>query len=123
MKCFITYCSKQKSDAKEILPAIKRYQSARIKKTMHTAYKEGASFLILSGKFGLLGPEDPIPWYDHLLSPSEVPAMVNRIADELKSYSEIVFCHSRGDHIAPYLATIKEASARAELKMSIRLID
>ena len=44
---------------------------------------QGLAFWILSGKFGLLRPEQPLAWYDHLLLPDEVAAMAPQVATAL----------------------------------------
>jgi len=76
---------------------------------LRLAEEKCADFRILSGKFGLLHPHEPIPWYDHILTPNEVAAMAKNIAPDLTGYTEITFFHHQGDYIAPYLATVKQA--------------
>lgn len=41
-------------------------------------------FVILSGKYGLVEPEQPIAYYDHLLLSEEVEAHAKRVATQLK---------------------------------------
>lgn len=122
-RCFITYCSRNKSDAPGKLPAIGRYNSSRIEKAMQVARSQGGSFFILSGEFGLIAPQDPIPWYDHMLLPEEVDSMADRIADQLKQYSDVTFFYKPGDFMAPYLASVKQASDRFGIKVSLVAID
>lgn len=100
------------------MPAINRYISPRIEKTMKLAETQNADFLILSGKFGLLRPLDPIPWYDHMLTPDEVSAMAQKIAPQLSRYTEITFFHHQGDYIAPYLAAVKQAAGERKIHLS-----
>jgi cytoplasmic iron level regulating protein YaaA (DUF328/UPF0246 family) len=45
----------------------------------------GQKFLILSGKYGILEPSDPIPYYDHLLQSSEVSEHSKKVADQLET--------------------------------------
>ena len=40
--------------------------------------------LILSGTYGLLGPAERIPWYDHLLRETEVHALTARVERQLR---------------------------------------
>ena len=50
-------------------------------------------FYILSGKFGLLSPEQPIPKYDHLLASEDVPLLVERVCGQLQEFqiSKIIY--------------------------------
>jgi dipeptidyl aminopeptidase/acylaminoacyl peptidase len=82
--CYITTCSAQKRDDSADLPAIERYVSDRIREVFHWSRRDDADFRILSGEFGLLNTEDPIPWYDHLLKPEEVSALAGRVAVQLQ---------------------------------------
>jgi hypothetical protein len=79
----ITTCCKEKYDAPGKIPAIRRYQSERIHRVYAESRRRGLPMRILSGKFGLLSPEDPIPWYDHPLQMSEAAALAPRLADSL----------------------------------------
>jgi hypothetical protein len=45
----------------------------------------GLNFLILSGKYGILEPRNPIPYYDHLLQSSEVSEHSKKVADDLEA--------------------------------------
>ena len=44
----------------------------------------GLEFYILSGEFGLIPPDRPIPWYDHLLLPDEVDDLVERMVAQIR---------------------------------------
>lgn len=48
----------------------------------------GLPFYVLSGEYGLVPPERPIPDYDHPLSAQEVPQMAEIVADQIRA-SEI----------------------------------
>jgi hypothetical protein len=86
MNAFCTYCSALKSQAPGNIPAIQRYQSLRIRKICQAATELGLGFYILSGEFGLISPHQPIPFYDHLLRPEEVPVMVERVNKQLHEH-------------------------------------
>jgi hypothetical protein len=62
MNAFCTYCSASKSQAPGNIPAIQRYQSRRIRKVCQAATTLGLKFYILSGEFGLISPQQPIPF-------------------------------------------------------------
>ena len=83
MNAFCTYCSKTKSHQPDEIPAIGRYQSARIQKVHAAATNLDLAFYILSGKYGLTRPDQCIPFYDHLLMPAEVPVLTELVAKQL----------------------------------------
>ena len=55
-------------------------------RALSEAAKAGACFGILSGLYGLLRPDEPIPYYDHLLAEDEVAPMVPRVAEVLAQW-------------------------------------
>ncbi len=71
-KLFVTYCTRDKTEDKEIIPAIQRYKSDRIKWVYNEAIKEKDDFAILSGIFGLIPPEKEISKYDYCLQENDV---------------------------------------------------
>ena len=85
MKPFCTYCSARKSPEPGAIPAIQRYQSSRIEKVYGAARTLGLPFRILSGEYGLVDPERPIPYYDHLLRPGEVPALAQAVGEQIRT--------------------------------------
>ncbi len=114
----VTYCSRRKNAASGDLPAIERYESPRIRASSDRAAAMGADFRILSGTFGLLRAEDPIPYYDHLLQPEEVAGMVERVIPVLGVYDEVVFTQVPGDYIEPYLAVVTSAAQATSTAIS-----
>jgi hypothetical protein len=84
MHVFCTYCSRDKSDEPNRIPAVQRYQSQRINRVYAAASQVGLEFFILSGEFGLLSAQQPIPWYDHLLLPKEVDELAARMAQQIQ---------------------------------------
>jgi len=80
---WITCCAAAKDPVSGELPAARRYLSTRIDAVGLLAARRGAEFRILSGKYGLLAPETPIPAYDHLLGPAEVDDHAGRVAQQL----------------------------------------
>ena len=86
MLLFATYCSANKEVGTDDMPAVKRYISDRITGVHAMATAAEARFAILSGQFGLLEAHDPIPYYDHLLHPSELDGMTQRVATTLKEW-------------------------------------
>lgn len=86
MYIFCTYCSRDKSDEPNFIPAVQRYQSQRINRVYAAASQVGLEFFILSGEFGLLSAQQPIPWYDHLLLPEEVDTLAARMAQQIQDH-------------------------------------
>ena len=82
--CYISLCCAQKRQDERDLPAIERYTAARVHDVYRWAQRDGADFRIFSGKFGLLRPSDPIPWYDHLLQLEEVSEMAALAARQIQ---------------------------------------
>lgn len=123
-----THCSAEKDKAEGMLPASKRYISVRISKVEELARQSGLHFCILSGEFGLLDADQPIPWYDHLLIPGEVPALVEKIIIQLqeKKICQIDY-YVRPVNIDPnnasYTNALKAACAKAEVALQIHLFE
>lgn len=86
MQAFCTYCSRDKNKEPGKMPAIYRYLDTRIEKVYSAASQLGLGFYILSGEFGLLPPQEPIPWYDHLLRPEEVENLADRMTKQILEY-------------------------------------
>jgi hypothetical protein len=82
--CYVAFCSAEKREDEGDLPAIERYTASRIHDVYHWARRDGVGFCIFSGRFGLLRPSDPIPWYDHALQPEEVSAMAVQVAGQIR---------------------------------------
>lgn len=83
MHYLITICSKEKSRTPGEIPAVKRYLNTRIADVHERSRREGIPMLIFSGKYGLIDPETPIPYYDHLLEAEEVEGFVAPTAEVL----------------------------------------
>lgn len=118
-----TYCSAGKRPDPGLLPAIERYQSVRI-----AELQAAGALLILSGEFGLLAPEDPIPFYDHLLLIDEVEAMVPQVSAQLqdRGVASLVFHTADPDstpEIRPYVALITRACQAAQVALKIKLLE
>jgi hypothetical protein len=121
---YCTYCSKQKSDEEGDLPAIQRYRSQRIAQVNLQAMMDGCAFYILSGKYGLIGPDYPLPYYDHLLQPDEVTGMVQWVAELIKitGVEEIqYFCNDpeQDSTLTPYQMVIEKSCQAAGVGLKI----
>jgi hypothetical protein len=80
-----TTCSAEKDPRRPPIPAAQRYTHPRIAAAQARAQAAEAPFFILSGVFGLLAEDAPVPWYDHALRPDEVRALVPQVADTLRA--------------------------------------
>lgn len=86
MSIFCTCCSKSKNREIGEMPAIRRYNSKRIERVYQAACELHLRFFILSGCFGLVQPEQCIPYYNHLLDPDEVSDLSKRVAEQIDRY-------------------------------------
>ena len=128
MKIVCTYCSSEKRKDGGMLPAVRRYRSERITGLAQATSLQGHPFMILSGEFGLVGPEDPLPWYDHLLQPDEVDTLAGRVAAALRlaGASEVEFhtaAPERVPQIRPYQAVMTAACARADIGLRVVILE
>jgi len=111
---FVTYCAAAKRPDPGLLPAAERYLSDRISRVGSAAAVLGYPFFILSGKFGLLAPLDPIPDYDHLLTGGEVQDHARRVADRIIELGlATVLFFSRPLDVDPGAGPYRRAAAEA----------
>lgn len=118
MKIVCTYCSAKKKKDGGHLPAVQRYQSDRIARLAQEAEQRGLEFMILSGQFGLIAADEPLPWYDHLLQPEEVDTLAGKVAATLRLLqAREVEYHTVAPEstppVRPYQAVMLAACARA----------
>ncbi|MFO7609541.1 MAG: hypothetical protein R6X35_10150 [Candidatus Krumholzibacteriia bacterium] len=124
---YITCCAARKDPAAEPLPAAWRYRSSRIDAVLALAVEHAVGFRILSGKFGLVAAGEPIPPYDHLLAPAEVPAHAAQVAAQLRDVAPlrvVYFSRSDGDDPAalPYRICCEEACRQAGISCRVALL-
>ena len=123
-----TYCSAPKRTTPDLLPAVERYVSTRITALWQACQEDGRPMLILSGQYGLLRPEDPIPWYDHLMAPEEVADMTARITAQLRALeiSRIEYTTAKtsiAPAVIPYLAALSSACRNADVTLELIELD
>lgn len=128
MTVFSTYCSAEKETDDSPLPAIQRYRSERIKRIYSAALTCGADFFILSGEYGLLKPNELIPYYDHLLVADEVEAHSFKVAEQIKQYgiTQIIFFTlpvAADEKLTAYHASLRFACQIASINLSFVEID
>ncbi|EKE00246.1 MAG: hypothetical protein ACD_22C00069G0005 [uncultured bacterium] len=125
MHYYITTCCKEKETKSKLLPAIDRYLNPRIKQVYNLSIKDNIEFLILSGKYGLLKPEDKIPYYDQILLDRQVQNIVDTIIAQsifTKGDCITVFGKHESEHPSwkPYYDAIRTVSSKLGLSLSIK---
>lgn len=128
MIVFCTYCSAEKDDSDSPLPAIQRYRSDRINRIHAASHSAGCGFFIMSGEYGLLDPNEIIPYYDHRLLAEEVEAHAVKIAEQIRQYAvtQIIFFTlplSKDGTLRPYHTALRLACALASIRLSFVEID
>ncbi len=84
-------------------------------------------FMILSGEYGLIDREYPLPNYDHLLQSWEVDKLSNRVATTLcmAGVKEIEY-HTTAPEldapIRPYLSVMEAACSRASVALRVVIL-
>jgi len=124
---FCTYCSARKRTDPKMLPAVRRYDSPRIRSVHRESRRESAGFAILSGKYGLVGPYRKIAYYDHLLRDGEIPMLLPQMAEFLrkKRCRSVRFFHEsarRFPRLKPYLRAIRAACRKAGVGLRMERI-
>jgi len=127
MKIICTYCSGAKREDGGLLPAARRYNSDRILELGELADKQGLEFMIISGEYGLIDRDYPLPYYDHLLECWEVDKLSSRVAATLcmAGVKEVEYHTAAPEMVAtvrPYLSVMEAASARASVALRIVIL-
>lgn len=122
-----TACSKEKITTAGLIPALDRYASSRIRSISHKAEINDLGFLILSGKYGLIEAQQPIPWYDHLLVAEEVKPMVALVSRQLKalqveSLTFYAVDEQQDPSWQPYCEVIRQSTATTGVKLILKII-
>jgi hypothetical protein len=108
------------------MPAIERYRNPRINNIYFAAMSSRAQFFILSGKYGLLRPCHPIPYYNHKLETlEEVKALTKHVVRQLRRYEInrlVYFTKSwhRYKKLKPYYEVIRKACDDSKVTLFIR---
>jgi hypothetical protein len=120
----VTICCREKDRASGLLPAIRRYRSERIERLARLAGEAGLPFAILSGYFGLLGAEDPIPYYDRLMKAGDIERIAAAGEQFLRErgVGKVIFClpdPALDPHVNPYLKSMEAAAAGAGCRLQV----
>ena len=118
----VTTCCAEKREEKGLLPAKERYQSERVRYVVSESERSNTPLLIFSGKYGILDANDPIPWYEKVLTEKDVKDMIPKVVSQLreKNVTEITFFAMPRDTVGwgPYIRVIEKTCE--ELKISIK---
>lgn len=126
MTLHITYCSKEKDRTREDLQAIERYDSTRIDRIKALAEEKDQDFAILSGKYGLIGPKEEIPFYDELLRERNIPQLITGVKNFLESHNiDKVIYHTKKveNERKPYFKLVKNACEGLDIELEKRMIE
>ena len=124
MEFLCTICCAEKRRDPQALAARERYLSPRIAQIMAESETTGRPLIILSGKFGLIDADEPIPWYDELLERSSVAALVPVVAEQLRKREATRLLFVARQRTAPgwgpYFDLIEQACEQAGVVLSCR---
>ncbi|MDO9514034.1 MAG: hypothetical protein Q7J59_05445 [Elusimicrobiota bacterium] len=125
---FITHCSKEKSSDTALLPALRRYLAPHIEYVYKQAQVSGAGFLIFSGKYGFLEADEPIPYYDTLLSRGDFAIMADKVDAQYKKYAfdKLSFFHldiTKDPKLAVYRDFIESFAVRNGIEAEFQTLD
>jgi hypothetical protein len=127
MKYFLTTCCKQKRQNQGLLPARERYTSPRVQLVCAEAERMDIPLLIFSGKYGILEADDPIPWYDKVLTEDQVSEMVTNVTrqlNDLETTSLRIFGRSRDrESWQPYYAVLDAACLNLGIEVEFQTVD
>ena len=126
MLVYCTICCKEKKTNKEPIDSINRYISNRIKFVFEKSQKDSAEFRILSGKYGLLKPNDKIPWYDKKLEFSDISALKKIVKKQIlkQNICKIVFFgkdKKKNPDWEPYYNLIENACSELGVDLQIMM--
>ncbi len=109
-----TICCREKDRAAGLLPAVRRYRSRRIGRIAELAGETGLDLAILSGLYGLIDAEEPIPYYDRLMGEGDIARVTAANREYLRSrkIDGVIFClpdPAIDPHVKPYLKSMEAA--------------
>jgi len=126
MEYLCTTCCKRKRRDEQPLPALERYLSRRIRFVWEESRRLNKPLLILSGKYGLVKPDEKIPWYDQALHSDGVEALAQKAAQQLwaRGATSLRFYalprNTRGWQ--PYYDVIEKTCAQLGLKLRFQIM-
>lgn len=106
------------------MAALDRYLSPRIRHVYDESRTTGLPFRILSGKYGLLSPESPIPWYDKKLESDDVALILPAVTDQLtrENICKIRFYRRDLPDWTPYTELMRKACEKTGIVLEEYLV-
>lgn len=86
MHVVLTTCTPDKAQDPGLLPAVERYRGPWVDKALARSRDSGCPLFFLSGVYGIIPADEPLPLYDHALQPEEVDTLVIRATAQLQSH-------------------------------------
>lgn len=126
MTLYVTYCSKEKKESESDLPAMERYQSERIEQIYQESLNDGEDFAILSGKYGLVKPDEHIPYYDKLLEEDDLEDIASEVEEflEEEQVSEVVYFTRPWNGVRRrYYDCVRKACEELNIEIETTIID
>lgn len=123
----VTICCREKDRAEGLLPAVRRYRSERIERLYRLAGEAGLPFAILSGYFGLIEAEEPIPYYDRLMEEGDIEriAAAGEAFLRERGIKRVIFClpdPALDPHVGPYLKSMEISAAAAGSRLQVHFL-
>jgi len=126
MRYYITTCCAEKRGDEGLLPAKERYQSERVRYVVSESERSNIPLLILSGKYGVLDANDPIPWYDKALMEKDVKGMIPKVVFQLneRDATEITLFARPRDTVGwgPYFKVIEKACEKLKICVEYKTV-
>ena len=128
MLLYCTYCSAEKNYSETPTPAIELYKNERITDVYHKAKRTEVEFAILSGKFGIVEAQQPIAYYDHLLTAEEVDVHSELVASQLAEMgvSKVIFYTfsvRKDPNLEAYISCIQIATRKCGVTLEFKEIN
>lgn len=124
MEIICTTCCREKVIGNDLMAALDRYLSPRIRHVYDESRATGLPFRILSGKYGLLSPESPIPWYDKKLGSDDVALILPAVTDQLtrENICKIRFYRRDLPDWTPYTELMRKACEKTGIVLEEYLV-
>lgn len=124
MRIYLTTCCKEKTKTESPIPAIDLYLDPRIHFIHEQAQKDEVEFRILSGKWGVIHPNQELDWYDKKLELEDIEEMTGTLLIQLatEKITEIIFfviSPKIDEGTQPYIDLMKKATAVSGISLSV----
>lgn len=118
-------CSREKDLSEELLPAHMRYKGSHVTLVARAAAHLEVPFYVLSGVYGLISGDHPIPYYDRMLVQKRVALLADIISQQLlrTGMKRLYFYTKRKPDWEPYLNALEIACRRAKVALIVHELD